>query len=92
MGGLEPHRWRNKSQQKKEEEKIDLWKRRGGTFPDLGGVCLEVKGLGHMAPGHALFHQLFFLFSVGVTKRVGTGNQRAVLRGFVVVLFVFSIF
>uniref|UniRef100_A0A8P4KNH3 Caveolin-1 n=1 Tax=Dicentrarchus labrax TaxID=13489 RepID=A0A8P4KNH3_DICLA len=64
------------------KKKKNLWKTRGETFPELGGGCLEVKGRGHMAPDSAFFHQLFFLSSVGVTKRVGTGNQRVILRGF----------
>lgn len=43
-----------KSQIRK-EEKIDLWKTRSETFPELGGGCLEVKGRGHMAPDLAFF-------------------------------------
>lgn len=63
---------------------------RSETFPD------RVKGRGHMAPDPAFFHWLLFLSSVGVTKRVGTGNQRVILRGFcccfVCVLCFFLIF
>lgn len=52
MGGLENHRWREKSEQKK----IDVW-----MFPELGAGCLEVEGWGPLAPGLLFFTSCFSL-------------------------------
>lgn len=77
-----------KSQNKKtKKKKMDLWKMRGETFPERGGGYLEVW-CGHMAPHPAFFHQLFFLSTVGITKWVGTGNQRVIFPLVFVVVFV----